>query len=111
VTRIGAPIKAVADYTKDCYYTVYVVDAQPRAVSRTLQVVIPAYRFSQNTVNQWVYIDVEIELSENQTLGFSSGGDTVDLGYSVIIPEVGGFITGDDRIHQEYSIPFDVIVE
>ncbi len=110
VTRIGVPIKALQDHTKDNFFTVHIIDAKTFEIQKSIQIVVPANRFLNNTVNQWEYFEVEIKLGENEALAFVSPNDTVDIGYSgKPVTTIGGLIQlNNGGRHNHISILFDV---
>lgn len=112
VTRIGIPIKSVSNYASECFFTVYVINMDTLEISKSIRVTLPANRFSSNTVNQWVYFDVDITLEDDETLAFIHTSDTIDIGYSSTVSQVGGvFRVSDQKQFTHISILFDVVVK
>lgn len=115
VTRIGVPIMSVADCTKESSFTVYVADSTaPYTKHETYEITIPANRFSSNTVNQWVYFDVNIKLEEGQSLAYQCN-DTAAIGYkkgALISGNEAGFINIDTKSKTtNSSILLDIFVK
>lgn len=118
IKRIGVPVSSVADYTTETVFTVYVVkgNTTESTIVETIELVAEANTFNSNTVNDWHYFDVNIELGENETLAFYGDTDTIIPMYSnAYLEEFGGFYTmagtaGGSFIDAS-SIFFDIWVE
>ncbi|MBQ9731452.1 MAG: hypothetical protein IJV94_05060 [Bacilli bacterium] len=109
ITRIGAPIKTISNYTQANYYTISVINLSTYEIRKTIKIIIPANYFSSNTVNEWYYSNVEIELEENETLAFLSKDDTANVGYSSVISEIGGVIQINNKTQYDHiSLLFDI---
>ena len=94
VRKISIPVAGVADYTKDCTLSVYVVEGDGTKAFRKvneIELVIPAFTFESNLVIEdwdqnevtdgaeagWYTFECDIKLGDNQTLAFSDADDTV----------------------------------
>ena len=85
IVKIGLPVKALADYTKDCSFTIYLVEGDHHGGWTEIddfELTIEADTYKKNTVGEWVYFKVSIEIEKNQTLAFGSAEDTITLAYN-----------------------------
>ncbi len=92
ITKIGIPVKTVSAIDENQFFTIYVLDKKSivksgKATSnREFKIYLAKEELGTNTtVDKWIDVDVtkyNIELNENETLGFYSDEDTVTPGYS-----------------------------
>ena len=89
ITKIGIPVMSVKAIDENQKFTIYVVDKSAIA-NKTPITISDTYVLNAkkddlgntaSTVNKWIYFDVDIELTENQTLAFGASGDTIVPGY------------------------------
>lgn len=94
ITKIGIPVKSVKAIDDNQTFTLSVVKTEENSYNyvSTNILTIPkdeiiaadpietsSGRFS---VNKWIYVDVDLYLSSDETLAFGMPGDTVEWGYS-----------------------------
>ena len=83
VVKIGLPVKSITDCTEDATFTVYLVEGDETGWEEKdeFELVIKADTYKKNTICEWVYFEVEINVEKNQTLAFGSAEDTIQLAY------------------------------
>lgn len=100
ITKIGVPIYSITDYSQESTFTVYVVNGvgTEATIVDTVELVLPANTYARNSIMDWHYFDVNIELGDNETLAFYSDTDTLHPMYSAVtIEEFGRFYTNIDN--------------
>lgn len=109
VTRLGIPVKSVANANSDNKLTVYVVnvgDASKTPISTHVITLTKEMTGTDTAVNKWIYVDgLDITVGKGQTLAFGASDDTVTLATLSGCPS-DTFKTGDSS----YAI-FDVCKE
>lgn len=81
ITRIGIPVKSVETLDENQTFTVSIIDRSTTSYTIKDEIVLtlPLDQLGESTdVGKYIYVDVDIELGENETLGFGSTTDTVD---------------------------------
>ena len=99
ITKIGLPVKKVSAINDEQTFTINVVDKnkianrQKADFLRTYILKPKASDLGTNadTVNKWIYVDTNIQLSENETLAFGDSEDTVILGYGSSLQDNDGY--------------------
>ena len=85
ITKIGIPVKTVQALDGEQTFTLSVVKTTADAYEYVSQNVLklPVEQLgSFTTVNKWIYVDVDLQLKEDETLAFGMPTDTVSWGYS-----------------------------
>ena len=85
ITRIGIPVKSVQALDEKQTFTLSVVKTDSNAYEYVSQhkLTLPREELGDfTTVNKWIYLDVDIQLAEDETLAFGMPDDTVSWGYS-----------------------------
>ena len=85
ITRIGIPVKTVKALDDNQTFTLSVVKTTSNTYEYVSQNVLTLPREELgdfNTVNKWIYVDVDLHLAEDETLAFGMPTDTVEWGYS-----------------------------
>ncbi len=84
ITRIGIPVKSVQAIDENQTFTLSVVKttSDPYVYVSQNVLTLPVDQLgSSTTVNKWIYVDVDIQLAEDETLAFGMPTDTVEWGY------------------------------
>lgn len=115
ITKIGVPVKTLTDCTKDQVMTLTLYDIsnglQSRTAVKTIPLTIKANTYSSNTVNEWVYFDVDIEVGAAQTIGFNEKDDSLLFAYVQTIDSRFSFYNSSNQLSPDASIVFDIYVE
>lgn len=85
ITRIGIPVKSVQALDENQTFTLSVVKTDSNAYEYVSQhrLTLPREELGDfTTVNKWIYLDVDLELAEDETLAFGMPTDTVSWGYT-----------------------------
>lgn len=83
ITRVGVPVIKISDHTKDAKTELHVTTKTlPVKILKTYPLTIPANTYATETVNEWVYFDVDIEIGEDQALAFGMQNETIFWGYA-----------------------------
>ena len=85
ITRIGIPVKSVQALDGEQTFTLSVVKTVPGAyqyVSKNVLKLPLEQLGDSTTVNKWIYVDVDLQLADDETLAFGMPDDTVTWGYS-----------------------------
>ena len=81
ISKIGIPVQTLADCTQDCIFIVYVIETPTDYTSINIikeqKLTIKANTYSTNNVHDYVYFDVNLDLTDGQTLMFGSTTDTI----------------------------------
>lgn len=114
ITRIGIPVKSVKALDENQTFTLSVVKTTSDAYQYVSQntLTLPLDQLGDNTsVNKWIYLDVDIQLKEDETLAFGMPTDTVSWGYTSVKNADYAFrsATGSWNTPINESILFDVI--
>ena len=82
IKKIGLPIKTISNYTQDNTYSIHVIsqDITSETKYNTYTLTIEANTYSSNTINKWVYFDVNIPVNDGQTLAFGSSSNSIQIG-------------------------------
>ena len=123
IRKIGIPVMSLSDYRLDNVFTVYVVNFASIVAKGTKYVskhelVIKANTYSSNTINKWVYFDVNINVGAGETLAFVSAednSDTVFAGYpNTTLTSYSFYIdvmSGSSLVASNGNILFDIYKE
>ena len=85
ITRIGIPVKSVQALDDNQTFTLSVVKTDSNTYEYVSQhkMTLPREELGDfTTVNKWIYLDVDLQLAEDETLAFGMPDDTVSWGYS-----------------------------
>lgn len=85
ITRIGIPVKSVQALDENQTFTLSVVKTGANPYEYVSQHKLTLSREELGdftTVNRWIYLDVDLQLAEDETLAFGMPDDTVSWGYS-----------------------------
>lgn len=81
ISKIGIPVQTLADCTQDSIFTIYVIETPTDYTSINIieehTLTIKANTYSTNNVHDYVYFDVNLDLTDGQTLMFGSTTDTI----------------------------------
>lgn len=81
ISKIGIPVQTLADCTQDSIFTIYVIETPTDYTSINIieehTLTIKANTYSTNDVKEYVYFDVNLDLTDGQTLMFGSTTDTI----------------------------------
>lgn len=79
ITKIGLPVISVSDYTQDCVFSINLItqDTTTESIISTYLLTIEANSYNSNSINNWVYFDVDISVEDGQTLAFGRTSDSV----------------------------------
>ena len=81
ISKIGIPVQTLADCTQDSIFTIYVIETPTDYTSINIieehTLTIKANTYSTNDVKKYVYFDVNLDLTDGQTLMFGSTTDTI----------------------------------
>ena len=90
VVRLGIPVKTVKAVDENQTFTLSVVKTANGTASATgdtyiyvsqHRLTLPIDQLHSTTVNDWIYVDVDITLGEDETLAFGMPDDSVEWGY------------------------------
>lgn len=84
ITRIGIPVKSVQALDENQIFTLSVIKTGSNAYEYVSQhrLTLPLDQLGAfTTVNKWIYLDVDIQLADDETLAFGMPDDTVSWGY------------------------------
>ena len=114
ITRIGIPVKSVKALDENQTFTLSVVKTTSNAYQYVSQntLTLPLDQLGDSTtVNKWIYLDVDLQLKEDETLAFGMPGDTVSWAYKSVNNSEYYFrsATGGWNTPIRESILFDVI--
>lgn len=83
IKKIGIPVMKIADLTKDCMTEIHVVtNSLPATIVETYPLTIPANTYDSQTVQEWIYFDLNIRLENGQMLAFGKKDETIFWGYA-----------------------------
>lgn len=115
ITRIGVPVLKLKDCTQDQVMTLTLFDISnglnSRTEVKTISLTIEANTYTSNTINDWVYFDVDIEVGANQTIGFMKETDSIVWAYPSISDSRFTFYNNGNTLATNASIVFDIYVE
>lgn len=109
IIKIGLPIKTITDYTLDSIFSVHLInqDLTTEEYIDTYELKIEANTYTSNTINEWVYFDVDINIDDGQTLALGSKTDTIVIGCSTsslldedlcsVTNKVANGVSGDEK--------------
>lgn len=119
VSKIGVPIATLASAASDCHFTVCVIKEASTYTSVEIveeyTLTIKANEYSSNSLNEWVYFDVNIPIGAGETLMFGRTTDTIVPHYDRKGNESGALIwranTADSVVFPSTgSLLFDIYV-
>lgn len=108
ITKIGLPVISISDYTKDCVFSINLItqDITSESIISTYILTIEANSYKSNSINKWVYFDVDISVEDGQTLAFGKTSDSVVIActktyyaggtYGEVTNKVCNGISGDE---------------
>ena len=83
VTKIGVPVIKISDPAKDASTELHLIEVgAPAKIIKTYPLTIPANTYSSQSVNEWVYFDVNIVIGKGQALAFGEQSETIFWGYA-----------------------------